>query len=286
VPVIGLVQAGLWPAMADRFAYVPLIGLFIIIAWGVADLIPGQRYRKIGLAAMAALLSIMMATTWQQVRYWKNSVTLYARGLEVTVDNYILHNNLANALLKLGKVEESIVHCREALRIKPNYALARATLGAALSEQGKLDEAISHFSMAVLIRPDSEGVYYSLGNLYKDSGDLDRAIEQYRKALSIQPDFTDAMNNLALVYVSKGEHDKAEPLFLKMIELEPDSYVPYYNMACLYARENKVEESIDWLKEGVKRGFKDWDFLKNDEDLVNIRRSSYFRELTGSIKHQ
>jgi tetratricopeptide (TPR) repeat protein len=349
IPVIGLVQVGL-QAMADRYTYVPLIGIFVIIAWGFPELLARWRYRKIGVATTAAaVLAIFMVTTWIQVRYWRNGITLFQRSLNITVDNYVLHYNMGYSLINLGKIEEGIAHCREALRIEPNYAQAHGTLGNGLLAQGKFDEAInhyyevlrlnpfhekahnnlggvllmkgeiekaiSHFRKAIEIKPDLASAHKNLqialtkqemskeatakiqgapkvgsgnsvlhhgrGNFYRDNGELDEAIKEYEKALSIQPGFVPALNDLALLHVSKGEYEKALPLYMKMINLKPDSYVAYYNMACLYARQNKIEESVNWLKKAVHRGFKDWDYVKIDKNLENIRETEYFKKLTS-----
>jgi tetratricopeptide (TPR) repeat protein len=117
-------------------------------------------------------------------------------------------------------------------------------------------------------------------------GKLDEAIEQYQKALSVQPSFASAMNNLARVYGMKGEYDRAASLYLEIVEARPESYVAYYNIACIYSEQNRAEESIDWLKKAVEKGFGDWDFLKKDTDLENIRGSSYYREFISGLEKE
>ena len=136
VPVIGLVQAGLWPATADRFAYVPLIGLFMGIAWGVPDLVFPWRHRKAGLVIIAAtLFPILMATTWLQIRHWQNGVTLFTHNLNVTHNNSLAHNELGNALKQEGKFGKAMLHYSKALKINPNYAEAHNNLGYTLTQQ-------------------------------------------------------------------------------------------------------------------------------------------------------
>ena len=140
--------------MADRYTYVPLIGIFIMIAFGVPELMSGWRYRKIGLSTMAvACLLVLMATTWFQVRYWANSVTLFERALAVTENNYVLHSNLGVTLFSKGKVDEAIDHFHDAMRINPRYAKAHNNLGTALIHKGKVKKAIAHFREALRIRP-------------------------------------------------------------------------------------------------------------------------------------
>jgi len=154
VPVIGLVQVGLWPAMADRFAYVPLIGIFIIIAWGIPELVAQWRYRKICLATLATVvLTILMAMTWKQVGYWENSITLFEHTLKITSNNYVPHNNLGTALNKQGRTAEAIEHYLQALRIKPDFEKAHYNLAVALFRKGNIEGAIVHFRKALRINP-------------------------------------------------------------------------------------------------------------------------------------
>ena len=154
VPNIGLVQAGR-QAMADRFTYIPLIGLSIMVAWGVAELAGGWRPRRIVLGVSAGvLLSVLMVCSWFQARHWKDQITLFTHAVNVTANNYVAHYNLGLALGKEGKLEESMEHSYEALRIKPDYADAHNNLEVALAKQGRLKEAAAHFSEALRINPE------------------------------------------------------------------------------------------------------------------------------------
>jgi tetratricopeptide (TPR) repeat protein len=197
-----------------------------------------------------------------------------------------VHNNLGIALFRKGDLEEAVVNFREALRIKPDFAEASRNLQVALERQKESQGYVAKSQKGSELQSGDPVLHYKLANFYIAEGKINEAIEEYEKVLSIQPGFTDAMNNLALLYVGRGQHEKALPLYMKLIELEPESYVPYYNLACMYARQNKVEQSIDWLREAVGKGFKDWDHLKSDEDLENIRSTSYFRELAQRAKKQ
>jgi len=154
VPVIGLVQVG-EQAMADRYTYVSLIGLFIIIAWGVPDLTAKYHYGKSALAlAAASLLVALMVCSSLQVKHWKNSVTLFEHTVSVTANNPTAHYNLSLALGKKGMLQESMKHSYETLRIRPNYADAHNNLGVALTKQGRLQEAVFHFTEALRINPE------------------------------------------------------------------------------------------------------------------------------------
>jgi tetratricopeptide (TPR) repeat protein len=155
VPVIGLVQAGFWPAMADRYTYVPAIGIFLIIAWGLPDLVAGSRHKKIILLSASAVVLLFFSTvTFVQVQYWRDSKTLYEHTLEVTTDNFLVHNNLGNVYFRNHKLPEAVYHFSEALRINPRYATAHNNLGATLTLMGEVDRAMFHLKEAIKINPD------------------------------------------------------------------------------------------------------------------------------------
>ena len=154
VPVIGLVQVGS-QSMADRYTYVPFIGLFIIIAWGVPAILAGRSYSTIGLAALAIIcLPVLMALTWKQLGYWENNITLFEHTLEITSNNYLSHYNLGTALEKQGCTEEAIEHYLKALRIRPGYVDAHNNLGVSLFSKRDVEGAIASFREALRIRPD------------------------------------------------------------------------------------------------------------------------------------
>jgi len=145
VPVIGLVQAGR-VAMADRFTYVPSLGVLVVVIWGTYELTRSWQYHKMALsvAGLAAIV-LCLGLTRQQLGYWKNSEVLYRHALEVTENNYLTHNNLGATLVEKGQIDEAISHYREAIRLKPDYAGFRYNLGVALNKKGQTDEAISQF---------------------------------------------------------------------------------------------------------------------------------------------
>ena len=146
VPVIGLVQVGA-QAMADRYTYVPLIGLFVMLSWGAGSLAAKGPLPKIATAALsAALLAALLPLTWSQISHWKDSETLFAHALEVTDRNLLAHNNLGNALARQGRLEEAEFHLVEALRLRPDYAAAQNNLGILRLRQGRFEEAAGHFA--------------------------------------------------------------------------------------------------------------------------------------------
>jgi tetratricopeptide (TPR) repeat protein len=156
VPVIGVVQVGS-QAMADRYTYIPLIGLFMMIAWGVPELFGNWRFRKMFLSVLSGVvLTVLALSSWQQVQYWRNSVTLFEHALSVTSGNYLAHNNLGVALSLAERTEEAVCHYSAALLIKPDYTDAHNNLGVTLAAQGKVDAAVGHYTQALRIIPDHE----------------------------------------------------------------------------------------------------------------------------------
>jgi tetratricopeptide (TPR) repeat protein len=246
VPVIGLVQVG-EQAMADRYTYVPLIGLFVIIAWGVPELVSGWAYRRTALAVTAAVvLSVLMLSTWKQLHHWKSSTALFEHALDVTESNSVAHFGLGNALLEEGKATEAIHHYSEALRLDPGYVAVRINWGIALLDQGRPADAGKHFSKVLEINPHDGRAHLNLGVALARQGRTAEAIDHYFKA-SLQ----DPVN----------------------------ASLAYYNIACEYAKQHKTEKSLTWLEKAIRKGFRNWNHIKGDKDLDSIRSSARYKEL-------
>ncbi|RLC23121.1 MAG: hypothetical protein DRH21_07440 [Deltaproteobacteria bacterium] len=244
VPVIGIVQAGV-QKMADRYTYVPLIGLFIIIAWGVPDILVRWRHKKIILAISTTfVLSAFMICTWFQVKNWQNSITLFEHALDVTVDNSIAHINLGEALAGQGKIDAAVRHYYEALRIKPNLAAPHLNLGVALKEGGKLSEAINHFSKVLGLKSDCAEVHYELGDTLDRKGDFASAIEHYLEAVRIKPDYAKVYNNLGVIQARQNKDKEAIAHFYKAIQIDSAYAGAYYNLGKIFTNQGKIEDAI------------------------------------------
>jgi len=244
VPVIGLVQVGL-QGMADRYTYVPLIGIFVIIAWGVPDFMPKWRYRRIGFTVtIAAILAIIMITTRLQIRYWSNSVTLFEHALEVTVDNCIVHAKLGEALAGQGKIDAAVRHYHEALRIKPDFVAALLNLGVALKEKGELNEAINCFSKVLRMKSNRADAHSELGDTLKIKGDFVGATKHYFEAIRIKPDRAKVYNNLGVVLALQNKGKEAIIRFSEALRIDPAYAGAYYNLGKVFANQGKIKEAI------------------------------------------
>lgn len=253
VPVIGLVKIGIH-SMADRYTYLPFIGLFIILSWGISELAARlRRHGTIWLAALAiAYLAILMAVTWRQVGYWRNSVSLFKHTLEVTDNNYLIHNNLGAVLNKDGNATEAVEHYLDALRIKPDYADAHYNLGIVLKDQGKTAEAQKHFMEAVHSNPEHVKAHNNLGYIFAEQNRLDEAIYHFSEVVRIDPRFAKAHNNLGNALVAKGDREKAVEHYLIALDIEPDSFEVHNNLGAALIRMGKIEEAILHFKEALK----------------------------------
>ncbi len=199
VPVIGLVQVGL-QARADRYTYVPLTGLFIMIAWGAPDFLARWRYRKmvLSLSAVVVLLALGI-TSWFQVKCWQNSITLYTHAVTAVKNNWWAHNTFGNTLVSKGRLDEAVGHYRQAFQIRPNFADAYYNLANVLVSQGRLDEAVSCYRQILQVEPNDAESHNMLGMTLQLQGKLDEAISCYRQALRIKPDWPPPMAGIALI---------------------------------------------------------------------------------------
>ncbi len=252
VPVIGLIQVGK-QAMADRYAYIPVIGLFIIIAWGIPDLLRGWPRRKIILAiSSGAVISGLMICTLLQVRYWQNGVTLFEHALQVTEMNSRAHYNLGISLTDMGKYQEAIYHFSYAIRLEPEYAALYSHMGVALAGQGKTDEAIIYYNEALRRRRDDETTHNNLGVALIGKGMLEEAILHFQEALRIRPDYVYANRNMGGALAALGKTEEAIGYYEKALKIEGDSAVTHNNLGLALASVGRNQEAIGHFQEALK----------------------------------
>jgi tetratricopeptide (TPR) repeat protein len=251
-PVIGLVQVG-EQAMADRYTYIPSVGVLIMSVWGAYELTRRWRHQVILLAlASAVALILCFALTREQLGYWQDSETLFRHALDVTQNNHIAHNNLGDALLEKGQADDAIRQFQEVIRLKPNDADAYNNLGNALGEQGRIDEAISDYHEALRLKPDNASAHYSLGAALEAKGQTDGAISQYQEALRLNPDDVAAHNNLGNAYLNKGQTDEAISQYQEAIRIKPDYANARNNLGVALASHGRNDEAISQYQEAIR----------------------------------
>jgi tetratricopeptide (TPR) repeat protein len=245
VPVIGLVQVGI-QAIADRYTYIPSIGFFVALSWGLCAIAQHWQVnvRLISLVPCVAVIACL-PVTWRQIGYWRDSETLFQRAIKLTGNNPIARHNLGTALLREGRLGEAIVHFREVVRLKPTSAPAHYYLGTALSRNGQTVEAIQAYREALRIKVDYAEAHNNLGTALARSGQDSEAIYEYREALKLAPDFAAAHNNLGTALLRSDEYEKAALSFREAIRLQSNYDDARFNLGIALARQGQIEEAIN-----------------------------------------
>ncbi len=262
VPVIGIVQVGA-QALADRYTYIPSIGLGIAAVWIVSDVAARSASARIVVpATAAAALAICGVATARQTARWKDTRTLFAHTLAVTEPNAVAHQNLGNALFAAGEVDAAIVHFEQALRLVPDLLEAHNDLGSALGSLGRHAEAIEHFRAALRARETAE-THQNLGWALEHSGRSDDAIPEYEAALRIDGDFAAAHAKLGALLAARGRLDEAGAHLQRALELEPGEIETLRSMAIVRTLQGRVEEGIAAYDALLVRAPRDLDALNN-----------------------
>jgi tetratricopeptide (TPR) repeat protein len=255
VPVIGIVQVGS-QSMADRYTYIPLIGIFLLVTWGAVELATHWQVRKMVLAAAGWLVvGACAGLTFGQVRYWENSETLFRHALAVTTDNAVAHYLLGGILAKQGKIKEAETNLVEAVRLNPNYAPAYSDLGDILVAEGKIEEGIKYIRAAIAIKPDYAHGHYNLGWALALQGKLEEAVAEYRIALQLDPESPKSLNyrdDLAVILAKLGRTAEAAVQFQQVLKLNPADAPAHWRYGMLLARTGKLNEAIAHLQESVR----------------------------------
>jgi len=252
LPVIGLVQVGS-QAMADRYTYVPLIGLFIIVAWGMFELLERTRHGQILLVfSSVVMISLLMILSWAQARHWRTSVTLLEHTLAVTQNNYIAHTALGAFLKQNGNIGEAIDHYSKALTIKPDFAVGHYELGQALARQGKRQEAIDHYQQAIRFKPNHAAVHHNLAIALASLGKMEEAAEQYAEVVRLQPKSAEAHNNLGNALAGQGKIEEAVYHYSQVLQIQPDYAEAQNNLGVALARLGRLKEAVGCFYEAVR----------------------------------
>jgi protein O-mannosyl-transferase len=291
VPVIGFVQVG-GQALADRYTYIPSIGLFIMAAWGIPEIFKRRRYGKELLAVSSVLcLLCFLILTWIQTGYWRDSITLFDHALNVTENNAPMHNNRGNVLHSVGNYTGAIGDFNRAIEINPSFAAAYNGRGLAYHRMGNNMRSIEDFDRALEINPRYAGAYNSRGLAYYSMrsysrsiedfdkairidkelapaynnrgnardclGDRNGAVEDFNRAIEINPEYADAYNNRGIAYEGMGNHVRAINDFDRAIAINPGYTQAYYNRGSVQASLGNEKQALEDMKTAAGLGYED-----------------------------
>jgi tetratricopeptide (TPR) repeat protein len=252
LPVIGIIQAGS-QAYADRYTYIPLTGLFIMIAWAGGSFLKQWRYQKEAFLTLSALSILCLCIiTWTQVGYWQNSITLYEHAFKVTDHNYVAYNGMSVAYNDLGNYRQAIENCDQVIEIRPGFADAYYNRGIAYNALGNYKQAIEDCNKAIEINPDYSEAYNNRGVAYNALGNYRQAIEDCNKAIEINPDNAEAYNNLGVAYGSLGNYRHAVEDFIKVIEIKPGYSKGYFNLGIAYNGLGNYRQAVEDFNKAIE----------------------------------
>jgi Tfp pilus assembly protein PilF len=253
VPVIGLVQVLGGFARADRFTYVPLIGVFLMAVWGAADLAARLRIPAlVPAAAGVVVLAACAAATWVQIDTWHDSATLWTHTLAIDPDNYLAHNNLGTVFLQDGKVDEALGHYQASARAAPWYALAHYNEGCALAEKGRTWEAAGEYREALRYDPHYSDAHNNLGALLLMGGDADGALREFTAALDRAPNPPLVHNNVGLALLRKGRTAEAVAEFEEALRLDPGYADAHNNLGEALYSQGRVDPAVAHFEEALR----------------------------------
>ena len=251
VPVIGLVQVGS-QSMADRYTYVPHIGLFIGLVWTAREWVIGKRLGPFAVAGAAAAIVGLGVVTYRQTGYWKDSTTLLTRAQGLTRANPLILNNLGNELFYEGKLEEALAKFKAALEIVPNDDLTLENIGAVYLRQGKVDQAIEQYRAALQCAPKKAGVNFNLGLALATKRDYQEALKHYRRALEADPLHVTAHLSAGNAYAALGDTEAAITNYLATVAIKPDFAQAHYNIGNARLSQGRLDEAIKYLSNAVR----------------------------------
>ncbi len=277
VPVIGLVQVG-GQALADRYTYIPLTGIFIMLVWLAGDILSQWRHRQLiaGVAGLA-IIGVLGAITFVQVGYWRDTVTLFEHCAAVTPDNVIVREYMGIGFAGKGDAESALREFEAALRFEPNDTRTFYNIGLMLASLGRTDEAIGYFNRVLERKPGDADTCVALASIWTAKGDTERAVDSYRQAVEYNPEDTalrgafalmllqlnrvdegiteleqlvkikadsSAYCNLGIAWAQKGQMSRAAEYYTKSIQLEPGNAKAHYNFGNAYFTQNMPEKAI------------------------------------------
>lgn len=304
VTASGLMQKGYWPAHADRFTYLPMIGIFVVLVWGFADVMGKDRVKAKAMGVILSVVAVYFASiSYVQVQHWKNAETLFRHAVQVNPNDVLSLTNLALALGEQGSIDEAISVSEKALAIEPRYAEALNNLGTLYAKKGDIAQSLVYFERSLEAYPGFAKARENADQAKRLLSQPDKSqLPQPEKTLRLPPaqgemefrkvletDKKDSQSlddraQLALILVSKKHYEEAEKLYLSMLKNHPDAKVTIlYNLACLYAIMGHPDQAMAFLQNSVREGFSEWDHMERDEDLKSLRDRTDFKELIKAV---
>jgi len=253
VPTIGLIQVGS-QSMADRYTYIPSIGFFIMLVWGLAEWLerfPRYRPAVAGAAATAALIGCVTLTSLQ-LRHWRDAEALFRHTLAVSSDKYIAYNYLGKAVEDAGRPQEALGLYMESIRLKPGYAEGEYNVGTLLLAQGDLTNGARHFETAIKTHPKYAAAHNNLGSAWFKMGRMAEAKAQFVKAIALAPSNPEAHYNLGVVWLGETRFDEAIQEFLQAVRLRPGYAAAHGNLGVALMNRGKVEWGLAHFAEAVR----------------------------------
>lgn len=253
LPVLGIIQGGQWPAFAWRWAYVPGIGLFIALSWGIHALMEKMKLSRAFVVSTAMVVLVFFGTmTWIQTGYWKDGFTLYRYTLSVTQDNDLIHTSLGNEYERHNQLDKAFAEYQEAVRINPRNVVMRCNLGRMLAHKGLYGQSMTQFSAALQMQPHNATIYFNMGMAFSRFGEWKSAIDSYRKAAQFDPNRALIYNNLGNAHAALNEFPEAIAAYTRAITLQPDFASAYSNLGNAFMSQGKFSEAARCYTQALK----------------------------------
>ena len=286
VTASGLIQKGYWPAWADRFTYLPMIGILVILVWGSTEILGRVKAKPVIFLVSGTAAAVFFAgVSYVQVRHWKNSETLFRHAVTVNPNDVLSLTNLALALGEQGRFAAAIDVSEKALSIEPRYAEALNNMGTLYAKSGDIAQSLVYFERALEAFPGFTRAKENADQARNLLGSRQPGESELRKILEDNPKSLDAAAELAMILVSKKQYGDAEKLYLAMLNNHPDAKVSIlYNLACLYAIMGQEDRAMAFLENSAREGFSSWEYLEADKDLESLRHREDFRNLIRTGK--
>lgn len=278
LPVSGIVQTGI-QSMADRYSYLPMLGIQIAVIWSAREWMTSRSAREIGTVAAIAILAGLAVRSWDQIGIWKNTFTLFDHALAVTDGNYMAYNNRGVFFEDGGRFQEAEADFRKALTIKPDFDDANGNLGHLLDKQGHPAEGLVYIRRAIAANPALVAAHLDLGEALSDSGQVDQAIDEFKRVLARDPQNADALNNYGVSLAMKGQLAEAEEHIEAAIRLNPNDASAHGNLGNVHSMMSRFDLAIEDYRKSLA-------LKPTAETHFNLGNALYQKgDLAGAAEH-